>query len=52
MLVAFLSPPPGDWWFYVTVDLHTGETLFAVTYVRHQANVERLRAWLRENPDP
>ncbi len=51
-LDAFLSPPPGDWWFYVTVDLHTGETLFAVTYEGHQANVERLRAWLAENPTP
>ncbi|MDJ0953607.1 MAG: endolytic transglycosylase MltG [Acidimicrobiia bacterium] len=51
-LDAFLSPPPGDWWFYVTVDLDTGETLFAVTYEGHQANVERLRAWLRENPEP
>ncbi len=50
-LDAFLSPPPGDWWFYVTVDLHTGETVFAVTYEGHQVNVERLRTWLRENPD-
>ena len=47
---AFLSPPPGDWWFYVTVDLHLGETRYAVTYEEHQTNVELLRAWLRENP--
>ncbi len=47
---AFLSPPPGDWWFYVTIDLHSGETRYAVTYDDHLANVELLRAWLRENP--
>ena len=47
---AFLAPPPGAWWFYVTIDLHSGETRFAVTYEEHQANVELLRAWLRDNP--
>lgn len=49
---AFLSPLPGVWWFYVTIDLHSGETRYAVTYVDHQANVELLRAWLRDNPTP
>lgn len=49
---AFLSPPPGDWWFYVTVDLHSGETRYAETYEEHLANVELLRAWLRANPTP
>jgi hypothetical protein len=47
---AFLSPPPGDWWFYVTIDLHSGETRYAVTYEQHQTNVQLLRAWLRDNP--
>jgi len=47
---AFLAPPPGDWWFYVTIDLHSGETRYAITYEEHQANVELLRAWLRDNP--
>jgi len=51
-LDAFLDPPPGDWWFYVTIDLHTGETRFAVTYEQHLANVELLRAWLVDNPTP
>jgi UPF0755 protein len=49
---AFLAPPPGDWWFYVTIDLHSGETRYAVTYEEHLANVELLRAWLRANPTP
>ena len=51
-LDAFLAPPPGDWWFYVTIDLHAGETRFAVTYAEHLANVELLRAWQRDNPTP
>ena len=51
-LDAFLSPPPGDWWFYVTINLHSGETRFAVTYEEHQANVELLRAWLKDHPTP
>ena len=51
-LDAFLAPPPGDWWFYVTIDLHSGETRYAVTYEEHQANVELLRAWLRDHPTP
>lgn len=49
---AFLSPPSGDWWFYVTIDLHSGETRYAVTYEEHLENVELLRAWLREHPTP
>ncbi len=51
-LDAFLAPPPGDWWFYVTIDLHSGETRYAATYEKHQANVELLRAWLRDHPTP
>ena len=51
-LDAFLAPPPGSWWFYVTIDLHSGETRFAVTYEEHQANVALLYAWLEDNPTP
>ncbi|NNC91091.1 MAG: hypothetical protein HKN80_01225 [Acidimicrobiia bacterium] len=51
-LDAFLAPPPGNWWFYVTIDLHSGETRFAATYEEHQENVVLLRAWLRDNPTP
>ena len=29
---AALNPTPGDWYFYVTVDLATAETKFAETY--------------------
>ena len=51
-LDAFLDPPPGDWWFYVTIDLDSGETRYAVTYEEHQSNVVLLRAWLEDHPTP
>lgn len=31
-IAAALNPTPGDWFFYVTVNLRTGETKFAETY--------------------
>jgi UPF0755 protein len=49
---AFLAPPPGSWWFYVTINLHTGETRYADTYEEHKENVVLLRAWLEDNPTP
>jgi UPF0755 protein len=44
-LQAALNPTPGDWMFFVTVNLETGETLFAETYAQHSANVEKLQAY-------
>ncbi|WP_456824639.1 endolytic transglycosylase MltG [Cellulomonas sp. P5_E12] len=46
---AVLSPAEGDWLFWVTVDLDTGETLFANNLADHQANVEKLREWQAAN---
>ena len=46
---AVLAPAEGDWLFWVTVNLDTGETLFATTYDDHLANVALLRAWQEEN---
>jgi UPF0755 protein len=46
---AVLSPAEGDWIFWVTVDLDTGETLFATTLAEHLENVELLRAWQAEH---
>ncbi|MBT0995028.1 endolytic transglycosylase MltG [Cellulomonas sp. DKR-3] len=48
---AVLHPAAGSWLFWVTVDLDTGETLFADTYDEHLENVEKLRAWQAENED-
>jgi UPF0755 protein len=42
---AVLNPEPGDWKFWVTVNLDTGETKFAEDFEEHQRNVQELRAW-------
>lgn len=46
---AVLSPAEGDWLFWVTVNLDTGETLFANNLADHQANVQKLREWQAAN---
>ncbi|MFX4273187.1 endolytic transglycosylase MltG [Propionibacteriaceae bacterium Y1685] len=49
-LEAASSPEAGDWMFFVTVNLETGETRFAKTYDEHQANVALFQKWCQENP--
>ena len=47
---AALNPAVGDWLFFCTVNLKTGETVFSVTYAEHQKAVRQWLAWMRENP--
>lgn len=42
---AALHPATGRWLYFVTVDLSTGETLFADTFAQHQVNVEKYREY-------
>jgi UPF0755 protein len=46
---AVLDPTPGDWKFWVTVNLDTGETKFADDFEEHQRNVQELRDWQAAN---
>ncbi len=46
---AVLSPTPGPWMFFVTVNLDTGETKFATTKAEHDRNVLEYQAWYRAN---
>jgi UPF0755 protein len=46
---AVANPADGNWLFWVTVNLDTGETKFAETYEEHQRNVAELRAWEKAN---
>lgn len=46
---AALSPADSEALFFVTVDLDTGETLFANTYEEHQANVVKFQQWCQAN---
>jgi UPF0755 protein len=43
-LNAALAPSGEDFCYFVTVDLESGETKFAVTEAEHQANVAESRS--------
>jgi UPF0755 protein len=47
---AAVNPVAGDWLYFVTVNLKTGETVFTETYAEHQKAVRQWLAWMRENP--
>lgn len=48
-LEAALDPPEGDWCYFITVNLDTGETRFAETIEEHNENKALYREWLEEN---
>ncbi|MEN9343169.1 MAG: hypothetical protein RIR24_756 [Actinomycetota bacterium] len=47
---AVVNPAEGDWLYFVTVNLKTGETVFSNTYAEHQKAVKQWLAWMKENP--
>jgi len=49
-ILAAISPTPGDWLFFCTVNLETGETEFNATYAGHEVSVAKWQAWMRANP--
>jgi UPF0755 protein len=44
---AAAEPDEGPWFYYVTVNLKTGETKFAVTLAEHNVNVEEFNEYCR-----
>jgi len=48
-LEAAVNPARGDWLYFVTVNLETGETKFAKTKDEHEANVAEFQAWCQAN---
>jgi UPF0755 protein len=48
---AALNPVEGPWFYFVTVNYQTGETMFSVSLDEHLAAVEVWGQWLRENPE-
>lgn len=48
---AALRPADGEWLFFVTVNLQTGETKFSSTVAEHEKAAQEFYAWLRENPE-
>ena len=48
---ATVRPAEGDWLYFVSINLITGETIFSETLAEHERAAERYRQWLRDNPD-
>ena len=50
-LDAAMHPTEGDWLFFVTVNLKTGETVFSNNADDHSAAAQQLYAWCRESAE-
>ncbi|MFT3942510.1 MAG: endolytic transglycosylase MltG [Ancrocorticia sp.] len=48
-LRAVASPAEGNWLYFVTVNLDSGETKFTADYDEHMTNVEELKTWIAAN---
>ncbi|MDU0348043.1 endolytic transglycosylase MltG [Actinomyces sp. MRS3W] len=48
---AVVNPPEGDWLYFVTVNLETGETLFASTHEEQVENTKQLSAYCQDNQE-
>ena len=48
---AVMRPAPGDWLYFVSINLITGETVFSETLAEHERAAELYRQWLRDHPD-
>jgi len=49
---ATLAPPKGDWLYFITVNLDTGETRFTADYTEFQKWNDEYKAWKAENYHP
>lgn len=47
---AVLNPTPGDWLYFVAINLETRESLFSSTLEEHDAAVVKLNEWCTVNP--
>lgn len=50
-IAAVMHPEAGDWLYYVTVNLETGETKFAATLEEQTRNTEELKQYCSTHPD-
>lgn len=48
---AAMHPVDGTWYYFTTVNLETGETVFSTTYADQLAAVQQFQDWCRANPD-
>jgi UPF0755 protein len=47
---AALHPAKGNWLYFCTINLKTGETEFTSTLAEHERSVAKWRAWMIANP--
>ncbi|MDP9805434.1 UPF0755 protein [Trueperella bonasi] len=50
VIAASYDPPEGDWLYFVTTNLDTGETKFSNNLDEHNSYVQELREWVAANP--
>ena len=50
-LKAVMDPPAGDWLYFVTVNLESGETLFATSLDEQKKNTEKLTDYCKKNAE-
>jgi peptidoglycan lytic transglycosylase G len=48
---AAMNPADGDWLYFVTVNLDTGETVFTSNLADHNRAVAQWQAWCSDHPD-
>lgn len=48
---AALNPAVGDWLYFCTINLETGETVFSETFAEHEKAVALWRAWMKDHPE-
>lgn len=48
---AAMNPSGGDWMYFVTVNLDTGETVFTTNLADHNQAVSQWQAWCSDHPD-
>lgn len=48
---AALHPAKGNWLYFCTINLATGETVFSDTYAQHEVAVQKWRAWMKDHPE-
>lgn len=51
MINAAMNPTPGDWLYFVTVNLHTGETKFTDNYQQFEQYKKQYEEWQANNPN-
>ncbi|WP_243225636.1 endolytic transglycosylase MltG [Microbacterium sp. CIAB417] len=48
---AAMNPVDGPWYYFVAVNLDTGETVFSTTYEEQQQAERQYQQWCEDNPD-